>query len=155
VFSVSLKRGRALGVEESMKKAKIVSELERSTLMEEVSWRQKSRILWLRKVTSAKFFHTMANSNRRRNTIDSLLIDGTISTNRSEISEHIVQFYKKLFTEQFSWRLMVDGLSFDSIDEVAASWLEKDFEEREVWEVVKTMNGDKAPGLDGYSMAFF
>jgi hypothetical protein len=97
----------------------------------------------------------MANSNRKRNTIDSLLIDGTISTNRLEISEHIVQFYKKLFTEQFSWRLMVDGLSFDSIDEVAASWLEKDFEEREVWEVVKTMNGDKASGLDGYSMAFF
>jgi hypothetical protein len=32
----------------------------------------------------------MANFNRRRNSIDSLLIDGTISTNRLEISEHIV-----------------------------------------------------------------
>jgi hypothetical protein len=74
------------------------------------------------------------------------LIDGTISTNRSEISEHIVQFYKKLFTEQFSWRPVVDGLSFDSIDEAEASWLERDFEEREVWEVVKAMNGDKALG---------
>jgi hypothetical protein len=29
------------------------------------------------------------------------------------------------------------------------------FEEREVLEVVKAMNGDKAPGPDGYSMAFF
>ncbi|GLT62472.1 hypothetical protein SLA2020_351090 [Shorea laevis] len=38
----------------------------------------------------------MANSNRRRSFIDSLLIDGTISTNRSEISEHIVQFYKQV-----------------------------------------------------------
>jgi hypothetical protein len=31
-----------------MKKAEIVIELERSTLMKEVSWRQKSRVLWLR-----------------------------------------------------------------------------------------------------------
>jgi hypothetical protein len=50
---------------------------------------------------------------------------------------------------------MVDGLSFDSIDEVDASWLEREFEEREVWGVVKAMNGDKVSGLDGYSMAFF
>jgi hypothetical protein len=43
--------------------------------------------------------YRMANFSRRRNTIDSLMIDGTISTNRLEINEHIVQFYKKLFTE--------------------------------------------------------
>jgi hypothetical protein len=34
-------------------------------------------------------------------------------------------------------------------------WLERDFEENEVWEVVKGMEGDKAPGPDGFSMAFF
>jgi hypothetical protein len=91
---------RALGVEEKMKKAEIVSELERPTLMEEVSWRQKSRVLWLREVDKCmNIFHRMANFSRRRNTIDSLMIDGTISTNRLEINEHIVQFYKKLFTE--------------------------------------------------------
>ena len=39
-------------------------------------------------------FHKMANSNRMKNSIDSLLVDGTISTNRLEISEHIVQYVK-------------------------------------------------------------
>ena len=29
------------------------------------------------------------------------------------------------------------------------------FEEREVWEVIKGMDRDKAPGSDGFSMAFF
>jgi hypothetical protein len=48
----------------------------------------------------------------------------------------------------------VDGLSFDSILETEVGWLERDFEE-EVRKVVKAMNGDKAPGLDGFSMAFF
>jgi len=50
---------------------------------------------------------------------------------------------------------VVDDLSFESIDEVEASWLEREFEEREVWEVVKAMNGDKVSGADGFSMAFF
>jgi hypothetical protein len=99
---------RALGDKERMKKAEVLSELERSTLMEEVSWRQKSRALWLREGDKCtKFFHKVANSNRRKNSIDSLLIDGTLSTNRVEISEHIVQFYKKLYTEQFSWQAFV------------------------------------------------
>jgi predicted aconitase len=47
---------------------------------------------------------------------------------------------------------VVDGLSFDSIDEAEASWLEKDFEEGEV---VKVMNGDNALGPNDYSKAFF
>lgn len=45
----------------------------------------------------------------------------------------------------------MDNLSFDSIDEVEGIWMEREFEEKEVWEVVKVMTGDKA----GFSMAFY
>jgi hypothetical protein len=45
--------------------------------------------------------------------------------------------------------------SFDSIDKVGVRWLQRDFGGREVWEVVKAMNGNKVLGLDGYSLAFF
>jgi hypothetical protein len=98
---------RALGHEEKMRKAEVLSELEKSILMEEVSWRQKSRALWFREGDCMKFFHKVANSNRRKNSIDSLLIDGTLSS--KEISEHIVQFYKELYTEQFNWRPLLDA----------------------------------------------
>jgi hypothetical protein len=50
---------------------------------------------------------------------------------------------------------MVDGISFDSILEVEASWLERDFEEEEVKKVVSKTNGNKALGHDGFSMALF
>jgi hypothetical protein len=86
----------------------------------------------------------MANFNRRNNSIDFLLIDDIISTNRAEINKHIVQFYQKLYTKQFSLRPVVDDLLFDSIDEAKASWWERDFE-----------NDDKASGPDSFSMAFF
>ena len=34
-------------------------------------------------------------------------------------------------------------------------WLERDFEEMEVWEVVKGMDRDKTSGPAGFTMAFF
>jgi hypothetical protein len=49
----------------------------------------------------------------------------------------------------------VDEISFSSIDADECLWLKRGFEEQEVWEVVQEMNGDKASGPDGFSMAFF
>jgi hypothetical protein len=68
---------------------------------------------------------------------------------------HIVQFYNQLCFEQFSLRPKLDVLSFNSIGVDMASWLERAFKESEVFEVVRTLNSDKAPGPDGFSMAFF
>jgi len=67
----------------------------------------------------------------------------------------LLNYYDSLYTEQSSWRPRVDGISFSSIDADECLWLERGFEEQEVWEVVREMNGDKAPGPDGFSMAFF
>lgn len=40
----------------------------------------------------------------------------------------------------------MDGLSFTSIEVDEGSLLETDFEENEVFEVVRALNGDKDPG---------
>jgi hypothetical protein len=75
VFDI-IEEKRSLGAKDCMKKAEVVSELEGSTLTEEVSWWQKFRVLWLRKSGKCpKFFHKMANSNRMKNSIDSMLVD--------------------------------------------------------------------------------
>jgi hypothetical protein len=49
----------------------------------------------------------------------------------------------------------LDGLSFDSIGEDDTIWLERAFEEDEVFEVVKALNSDKGPDLDNFIMVFF
>jgi radical SAM superfamily enzyme YgiQ (UPF0313 family) len=47
------------------------------------------------------------------------------------------------------------GLSFVSIGEDEAMWLERPFEEDEVFEVMKALNGYKAPGPGDFTMTFF
>jgi hypothetical protein len=46
-------------------------------------------------------------------------------------------------------------ISFLSIDDEERIWMEQEFEESEVWEVVRNFKGDKAPGPDCFTMAFF
>jgi hypothetical protein len=87
--------------------------------------------------------------------MDSLVVNGSMSFDSTVIREHIVQFYNRLYSKQFSWRLKLDGLSLLSFEADERNWLERDFEGSEVLEVVRDLNGDKAPGLDGFSTAFF
>jgi hypothetical protein len=146
---------RHLTGEESQKKAQIVADLERTNLLEEISWRQKSRALWLQEGDkNTKFFHRLANSHRRYNSISSLSINGVLSSDSEAISECITNFYTHLFEEECD-RPLLDGLDFSMISDEDALWLERPFGEEEVAGVVAGFNGDKAPGPDGFSMGFF
>ena len=49
----------------------------------------------------------------------------------------------------------MEGLDIDQIGEMKRGWLERRFEKDEILSVVREMEGDKAPGPDGFSMAFF
>lgn len=57
----------------------------------------------------------MANSNRRNNTVESLIVNDVASSDSTEIHEHILQFYTRFCLEQFSWRPKLYSLHFDSI----------------------------------------
>jgi hypothetical protein len=91
----------------------------------------------------------------RSNSIESLSVNSSVSSDQPAIREHIVQFYESLFSKQYNWRPRLDGLAFNSLAPEEASRLELPFEEREVPEVVKGMNIDKILGPDGFPMAFF
>ena len=132
---------------ETCERAVVRSEVENFLSLEEISWRQKSRMLWIKKgYNNTKFFHKMANSRRRFNHLSFLEVDGVIYEEESEVAAQVVNFYKNLY--------FVEGLEFDQIDGLERGWLERRFEE-EILLAVNELAGDKAPGPDGFSMAFF
>jgi hypothetical protein len=77
--------------------------------------------------------------------VEVLRINGVLSDDPIEVKDHVVQFYQNLYSERSNWRPRMDYHSFLSIDEEESNWLERAFEEKEVWDVVKGMEGDKAP----------
>ena len=72
-----------------------------------------------------------------------------------EVSNQVVQFYKNLYKETKGWRPFVEGLEFDCIGNMERVWLERKFEREEILQVVSDLDGDKAPGPDGFTMAFY
>ena len=68
--------------------------------MEEVSWKQKPRMLCIKEGdNNTKIFHKMANSQRRHNHIGMLEMDGVTYEDEAEMPDRVVQFYKKLYKE--------------------------------------------------------
>ena len=73
----------------------------------------------------------------------------------SAIQDQVVGFYKSLYQETESWRPTIDGLEFANLDEIDRLTLEREFEKEEIIAALQEAKGDKAPGPDGFTMAFF
>ena len=139
-----------LSVEESSVKSQAKREVEKLLLLDKISWRQKSKVLCLREGDkNTSLFH------RRVNTISRLLVDEVETTNPAMTGEGQVNFYRQLFTDEEDRRPLLDGLDFYSIDEPDNATLDLPFTEEELSGVVKGMARDKAPGPDGFFLAFF
>jgi hypothetical protein len=112
----------------------LISELEKNTLLEEICCCQKSRVLWLKEGDkNTKYFHKIANSYRWHNSIWHLSINGELSSDLVDIKAQIIEFYKTLYTEDVGRRPLLDGLHFSSITSDEACWLERPFEEEEIF----------------------
>lgn len=122
---------------------------------EEVAWRQRPRALSLKEDLNTKFFHRTANCHRRYNNIDSLLINGTNIVEPTEIKREIIELYQNLYSEPEAWRPHSNLNSGPLISEEDSIMLQSQFGEQEIRDCVMACAGDKAPGPDGFSMAFF
>ena len=88
----NMEESRGLSTKEM---GRIHDELKKATLLEEICWRQKSRVLGIRKGDwNTKFFHRIANSHRRVNSIDRLMVGGVLSSDLAAIANCISQFYR-------------------------------------------------------------
>ena len=133
-----------------------MEDLKKWAIMEEMSWRQKSREIWLKEGDrNTGFFHKLENSHRKRNNIDRIRIGDQWLTDKEEVKFGIVKAFKELLGDPGGWRASPEGLNFSRLNNLEASSLEVPFTEEEVHVALADMNGDKAPGPDGFTAAFW
>ncbi|XP_016582032.1 uncharacterized protein LOC107879515 [Capsicum annuum] len=151
-----MKEHRALEAVEITSRLTLSMKFEDIANGEEIAWRQRSRAVWLKQGhRNTGFFHRTANAHRSTNTIDKLKVRGVIMTKAEEVHEEIISYYEKLYSEPEDWRPHLDMRNCPTIGEEESSLLMAPFGQQEILESIKTCAGDKAPGPDSFSMAFF
>ena len=87
ILDLDVKEGREdLSFDEQNLQEVLITEVIQLAHMEETSWCQKSRALWLKEGdNNTRFFHHLANSNRRRSYLGSLEVDGFIFEDKEDI----------------------------------------------------------------------
>ena len=126
-------------------------------LREEIYWRQKTRVKCVKEGDcNSNFFHKVANDRRNRKYIKALENERCLVLNSSEsIKEEILRYFEKLYASpsEESWR--VEGLDWFLISGESASRLESPFIEKEISKAIFQLDGDKALGPDGFTIAVF
>ena len=98
-FWDDLEKEKELSLEEAEEREKVRDDYKKWVDREEVSWRQKSREIWLKEGDrNTGFFHRMANSHRRRNSIRSISINGRRFVKEPEIKEGLVGAFQSLLS---------------------------------------------------------
>ena len=124
--------------------------------LEEVSWRQKSREIWLKEGDrNTGFFHRMANSHRRRKSISSISINGRRLVKEAEVKDGLVGAFQSLLLASNNWCPPYPDIHLNVIGADQSAKLEEMVTEEEVLAAVSGLNDDKAPGPDGFPIAFW
>jgi hypothetical protein len=115
----------------------------------------RSRISWLKEGdANTKLFHLHARHRKRKNFVAKLVDGDRIVTGHEDKASLIHQFYSNLMGSCLDWdqTINLDEIGMPSFD---LSELDAPFTEQEVWDTIKMLPSDKAPGPDGFNGRFY
>ena len=97
----------------------------------------------------------MANARARRNFLSKIRVNGVTLSSIEDIKDSVCRIYHSLLSKSGDWRPSSNGLILKELGEGVASNLEVMFSEEEIFAALSSYCGDKAPGPDGFTMAFW
>ncbi|RVW21251.1 putative ribonuclease H protein [Vitis vinifera] len=147
---------RILSMEEAELKKEAKDSFKKWVLLEEAHWRQHSREIWLKDGDrNTGFFHRMASAHRRNNAMDRIKVNGEWLVEEQEVREGVVNSFQQLLSEDMGWQADIGSIQVNCISQQEAESLETPFAETEIHSALMEMNGDKSPGPDGFTVAFW
>lgn len=126
-------------------------------LHEELYWKQRAKIFWLKeRDENTRFFHASATARRKSNRINYLMSDnGTKVDTAEEMREMIVDYFKHVFAESLSNRSNSNVTSPRVITQEQNDFLTANVSFEEFTNSMSKMHPDKAYGPDGLKPAFY
>ncbi|KAE8724668.1 hypothetical protein F3Y22_tig00009942pilonHSYRG00021 [Hibiscus syriacus] len=124
--------------------------------IQEQIWFQYSRTNWIVDGDrNTKYFHTCATIRNKRNALLALNFKGETVEDPTAIKAIVKEYFFKIYNERTTLEIDDLNLDFPRIFLEQKQFLEQEFSEEEVWEVVKSCGSNKAPGPDGFNLGFF
>jgi exonuclease III len=145
----------------AQKEEALRKQLEERRQQEEMLWKQKSRVQWLKEgERNTKFFHRTAVHRRHVNRITHLEdSQGNTIREHAKIEEELIHYYRDLLTEPKEDRTEAIQRITRHIPTLVTpqqnAALTRPITQEEVDQAVSEMPSGKAPGPDGFTTDFF
>ncbi len=124
--------------------------------LEEVRWRQRSRVLWLQAGDSnTKFFHRKANIRKSANHISSISDGRSILSSQVDIANHLFSFYSSQLGDSGSSQPSINLRVLYEDESASLSPLLQSFSLAEIKSAVFALSAEKAPGPYGLPLLFY
>jgi len=140
---------------------KYQQEWEKFYRQEEIFWRQKPRVQWLKEgERNTRFFHRSTVVNRAHNKISSIKDEGgNLLHSHEEIEPVLLQHFRGIAQESCSDREQSIRVISRHIHKPVSKEdnfnVNRPVSKEEISEVLKEMKNGKAPGPDGFNVDFF
>lgn len=123
---------------------------------EEIHWKQKAKCKWLKEGDhNTKFFHKVAYGKNRKSLISRMFLNGTEVFDVNVIKDEAICFFSKLYSKEAFERPIFHNLFANHHSEDCVLQLECSFMEEEVKDAMFSMDNDKSPGPNGFSILFY
>ncbi|WJX73888.1 hypothetical protein P8452_57616 [Trifolium repens] len=116
---------------------------------------QRSRSKWLKEGdANTKFFHNSVKSRSKLNSISAIKVEGEWLESPGRVKEAISSFFHNHVASSSMCRPKLDGVTFPRLSEEENVNLTNPFSLEEIEAVVRSSDGNKSPGPDGFNFAF-
>lgn len=116
---------------------------------------QKAKVKWVKEGdANTKFFHTMVNYKRKKNSLLGLHINGEWCEEPRLVKEEVRNFFSQKFRSVSHPLPLLDGVPFSPLSADMSQSLEVPFSADELRDAVWDCAGEKSPGPDGVNFKF-
>lgn len=142
-----------------MKKMELIKESLQLLDQEEMYWMNRCHEQWLLKGdNNTKYFHTIANGRKRKNTVPFLENDGIVIEGDENLLKHATEYYSELFGPADDHNIHIDSSLWDELEKVSDDdniMLASPFSESEIKEALFQIEKHKAAGPDKIPIEFY